>query len=829
MGLLLGALCADPLRSLAAEAPLVADLTGGMAAVRDLAGVARGIRAGITAEVARARRLHALRRDEARALGRAVVPPPRVEPAPRFGSHFAFPDLPAPERRAALAELRALDLSRIAVLVGLGEVGPWGSARTRWSMESSGELSLEACVELAWITGRIKFEKSRQHVGWVDAQTGEAVPEQAIKARYEAALLADAGIRIVDPAVQNGFDPRKLTVWADVVLERDFVFPVPGQAEGQAFVEAAGEGARLVFDPEKDGWFVVRRKGSVVKVARAARLNRYVAGQVPKGWDPLRFGIPRDMADQVDRTTLFNLVATVEAFLSAGLEPEELYRYLHPADVGNTQGAGIGGMQKLKRLYLDHPLDRPRQGDTLQETLINVTAAWIVQSIVGSYGPMVHPVGACATAAVSVEEAVDKVLGGKAAFIVAGGFDDYGEEGAVGFADMAATADTDDMLARGIPPGEMSRPNDRRRRGFVEAQGGGTMLVCRADVAVRMGLPLYAAVALARSYGDGVHRSIPAPGPGVMAVASERRPRAGEATGAQLCELSSRVAEWQRVCAGLDAVRPTLGEATVATLEAAERRRLFHDLHPGDERVSPLRRALAVFGLGPDDVAAAWKHDTSTDANDPNENRAYDRIFRWLGRAPGNPLVVVSQKSLTGHSKGGAAAWQIAGLCQALATGVVPGNRNLDDPDPAMRAYETVLFTDRALDFGPGGIEAGLVTSLGFGHVGAIVCLVHPDRVLAALDDAEFAAYARRREAREQTRLRAQLGVLESSRPAVRIRTEKAFRVPSDSAYAGFDPEQAVLLDAASRRLDDDGPIVAGGVAEGLAGPEAEQAGPSEV
>jgi fatty acid synthase subunit beta len=666
-------------------------------------------------------------------------------------------------------------------------------------------------------------------VGWVDAASGDPVREREVKERYEEAILADSGVRFVDPKMQYGFDPQKLTVWADVALEQDFVFPVPGRAEGEAFVSAAGDGARLVFDPAKDAWFVVRKKGSVVKVARAARLNRYVAGQVPGAWDPVRYGIPKDLAEQVDRTTLYNLIATVEAFLSAGLEPEELYQYLHPSDVGSTQGAGIGGMQKLRRLYLDHALDRPRQGDALQETLINVTAAWVVQTLVGSYGPMVHPVGACATAAVSLEEAADKVLGGKAAFIVAGGFDDYGEEGALGFSDMAATCDTDDMLARSIPPREMSRPNDRRRRGFVEAQGGGTVLVARGDLAVRMGLPIYAVVALARSYGDGIHRSIPAPGPGVMAVAAERKAREGEESGAELCDLASRNTAWEALRAKLRGLEDTLGAERVAALEASERRRIFHDLHAGDERVSPLRRALAVYGLGPDDVAAAWKHDTSTDANDPNENRAYDRIFRWLGRSPGNPLVVVSQKALTGHSKGGAAAWQVAGLCQGLATGVIPGNPNLDDPDPAMRAYETVAFTDAPLSFAPGAFEAGMVTSLGFGHVGGIVCLVHPDRALAALDDESFDRYRELRDSRERQRLRDELAVYEGTRPAVRIRTEKSFLAPSDEVYAGLDAEQAVLLDASSRRLTRGGPIVAGGVAERIAPPVAHLASPTEV
>lgn len=808
MGLLLSACCTEGVRELSAREALVADLTGGMDRVPALGELARELRTDVTGRVALAKRRRALEQAEARALG-ASHEGVSVSPRAVLERHFAFPALPSVERRRALSDLRNLDLSQVSVIVGLGEVGPFGSARTRWSYESTGELSLEACVELAWMTGRIRFEKGRDHVGWVDAQSGQPVAEREVKTKYERALLDDAGIRIVDPKA-HGFDPRNATVWADVVLERELVFPVPSKADGEAYVEAAGSGARLVFDPAKDGWFVVRAKGSLVKVARAARLDRYVAGQVPAGWDATRYGIPKSMVEQVDRTTLFNLVATVEAFLSAGLEPEELAAYLHPSQIGNTQGSGIGGMQKLKRLYLDWPLDRPRQGDALQETLINVTAAWIVQSIVGSYGPMVHPVGACATAAVSIEEAADKIATGKAAFVVAGGYDDYGEEGAVGFSDMAATADTNDMLARGIPPREMSRPNDRRRRGFVEAQGGGTVLVARADLAVQMGLPIHAVVALARSYGDGIHRSIPAPGPGVMAVASERRAEEGELGGAQLCSLPKRVAEWERFLASIPLLRQALSAEALERIVRDERRRMFHAFHADDERVSPLRRALATFGLGPDDVAAAWKHDTSTEANDPNENQAYHQLLSWLGRAPGNPLVVVSQKAITGHAKGGAAAWQLAGLCQGLSSGVIPGNPNLDDPDPAMRKHETVAFSDRPLATAPGAFEAGFVTSLGFGHVGAIVLLVHPDRVLAALDDEAFAAYAERRSQREAETLRKHLAILEGGRPAVRIRTEKSF-VASPERYPGMDAEHAALLDAASRRLGTDGPIVAGG------------------
>ena len=47
-----------------------------------------------------------------------------------------------------------------------------------------------------------------------------------------------------------------------------------------------------------------------------------------------------------------------------------------------------------------------------------------MQSFIGGYGQMIHSVGACATAAVSIEEAVDKIRLGKSDFVVAGGIDD---------------------------------------------------------------------------------------------------------------------------------------------------------------------------------------------------------------------------------------------------------------------------------------------------------------------------------------------------------------------------------------------------------------------
>ena len=99
-------------------------------------------------------------------------------------------------------------------------------------------------------------------------------------------------------------------------------------------------------------------------------------------------------------------------------------------------------------------------------------------------------------------------------------------------------------------------------------------------------------------------------------------------------------------------------------------------LEGSDPRVAPLRRALAVWGLNADAIGVLSIHGTSTAANEENETRIWNDIFTSIGRSSGNACPIVAQKSLLGHAKGGAAAWQMAGLIQYINSGIVPGNRN---------------------------------------------------------------------------------------------------------------------------------------------------------
>ena len=277
-----------------------------------------------------------------------------------------------------------------------------------------------------------------------------------------------------------------------------------------------------------------------------------------------------------------------------------------------------------------------------------------------------------------------------------------------------------------------------RRRGFVEAQGGGALLVVRGDVALALGLPVRGVLAYASSHGDGVQASIPSPGMGVLAAAL------------------------------------------------------------GGTR-SPLARALARLGLTADDIAVVSKHDTATQMNDTNEADLHERIQAALGRTPGNPLLVVSQKSVTGHAKGGAAAWQVEGVLQMMQRGVVPGNRNLECADPLLRDGAFLTVGDRPIRLAEQEpIRAALVTSLGFGHVSALLAIAHRESFLAAVPAALRDDYLRRaglRRARgEQQRLRTRLG-----RPEAVRRTDRRLGVPPGDGAAAREAEAALLTDPAQR------------------------------
>lgn len=705
-------------RSEAAKTPLDADLTGGLAdAGLDLPALA-------AAERARAQSQPAAIEQSNEAM---IATLPNLVHA-RLADRLEWGEVAAP-------------LDDQIVIVGVGEVSAWGSGRTRREAENADsviDLTAAGVLELAWMMGLLHWAETPS-AGWYD-QAGNPVAEEEVYNRFRDEVIARSGIRRLsdDSTLIDGGSDDVATVY----LASDQVFAALSEEDAAAYAAADPTHTSTWFDPVRGEWMVRKNAGSAVRVPRRATLSRSVGGQMPDDFDPAKWGIPASMIEALDRVAVWNLVTAVDAFISSGFSPAELLRAVHPADVSSTQGTGIGGMESLRQVFLDRFLGEDRPQDILQEALPNVVAAHTMQSYVGGYGQMIHPVGACATAAVSIEEGVDKIRLGKSDFVVAGGIDDISVESLTGFGDMNATAESAALYARGISERHFSRAGDRRRAGFLEAQGGGTVLLTRGSVAADMGLPVLGVVAYVRSFADGAHTSIPAPGIGAMAAG-----RGGAS--------------------------------------------------------SQYARALADLGVSADDVAVVSKHDTSTKANDPNEADLHSALSAALGRTPGNPLYVISQKTVTGHAKGGAAVFQTAGLLDVFRDQVIPGNRALDCLDPEMKPFTPLTWLRRPLDMTASPVRAGVLTSLGFGHVSALVALVHPSAFETALEaqrGADAAASWRSRAAERVSEGRTRLEHAMMGRIAL-FEPIEGRRLPAGVAH---EAEATLLLDPRAR-LGDDG------------------------
>ncbi|KAJ2890133.1 fatty acid synthase alpha subunit Lsd1, partial [Coemansia aciculifera] len=705
--------------------PIWADLAGGMGLITDLGDVVGKIRQEIQDK---SNLLQILSREAV--LDSAAESPPLVvarvsidDFAPLAKPKHCFP---APRHYKQLEHLRHLqgmvNLDKVVVVTGYSEVGPYGNAETRWEMEAYGEFSLEGCIELAWIMGLIKHSNGvlkstdAMYIGWVDTKTEEPVRDTDVKACYEEYILAHTGIRLIEPELVNGYDPNKHTVLCEIQIEHDME-PFEATAEEAATFKHHGSNSVDIWENASGGsWSIRFLKGALIRMPMALQADRLVAGLVPTGWDPQCYSIPDDVVKQVDIVTCYALVATVEALVRSGIiDPYELYQYFHVSEVGDTIGSGMGSMNSIQNVFKGHHLDNEVKNDALQETFISTVQAWVNMLLMSSAGPVKPAVGACATAILSIDTAIETIQSGKARVMIAGSVDDFVEESSVEFAQMGATSNSVEEFASGRIPAEMCWPSTTTRNGFMEGQGAGIVTLMSASVAIEFGAPIYGIIAMSGTATDKQGQSVPVPGKGVLTSACEAT---SKDQSLRMLNFDYCRRQMERAMAALELWKQeelaNLGDMVNGPLDdsvglsamrhAAE---IEHRLHrqrrslqdfwgnefwKNDLEISPLCGSLAVWGLTVDDIGVASFHGTSTVANDKNESDVFNTQPKHLGRTPGHIVPIVSQKWLTGHPKGAAASFMLNGVLQSLRTGLIPGNRNADNIDKELEAYDYALY-----------------------------------------------------------------------------------------------------------------------------------------
>ncbi|KAJ2109626.1 fatty acid synthase alpha subunit Lsd1, partial [Coemansia sp. S142-1] len=808
------------IRRLACRQPILADLSGGMGGISDFGDAVGEARLDIQRKSST---LQVIAREVAfdfaamflRGLSKSGSTIDE-KPLAKHRHHF-----PAPRYYDQLQHLRHLqgmvNLDKVVVVTGYGEVGPHGNAETRWEMEAYGEFSIEGCIELAWIMGLIKHfngplkATGAMYVGWVDAKTEEPIRDIDVKPRYEEYILAHTGIRLIEPEMAHDYDPDKRTILREIQIEHDME-PFEATADEAATFKAQNGGNVDIWENTSGGsWSVKFLKSALIRVPMALQADRLVAALLPTGWSPAIYGIPDDVIKQVDPVTCFALVATVEALVRSGItDPYELYQYFHVSEIGNTTGSGLGGGRTFQDMFKHRHLDRELKNDVFQETLVSTIQAWINMLLMSSSGPVKPVVGACATSVLSIDAAIETIQSGKARVMIAGSVDDISQESSVEFANMGATSNTFEEFAQGRAPSEMCRPCTSTRNGFMEGQGAGIVTLMSASAAIEFGAPIYGIIAMSGTATDKQGQSVPAPGKGVLTSARESN---DSSLPSRLLQFNYRRRQLLRELALLetrkkeeladladmvDAPSDTvdlsaMNYAMQVEEEYAQRQRALQDMWSNDfwkgkSSISPLRGSLAVWGLTADDIGLASFHGTSTVANDKNESDVLNTQLKHLGRTPGHVVPVVCQKWLTGHPKGPAASFMLNGVIQSLRTGLIPGNRNADNIDKDFEANDYALYLSKSIQ--TSGIKAGLIKSFGFGQVGGELLVVHPDYLFATLAKEQLDKYNTKLQQRSVKSERYWQDTLVGNHPFVQVKSHPPFTA---------EQEKSVYLDPLAR------------------------------
>ncbi|KAK0482325.1 hypothetical protein IW261DRAFT_1678045 [Armillaria novae-zelandiae] len=214
--------------------------------------------------------------------------------------------------------------------------------------------------------------------GWVDSKSGDPVDDKDIKARYEKDVLTHSGVRLIEPELFRGDNSKKKVFNQEVELIHDLEALEVMEAKAQKVKLQHGDKCDI-WVGESGQWFFKLKKGACVYVPKAFTFSRTVL---------VRF-------QPVDRTTLWSLVYASKVFNMSGIiDPYELYKHMHPSDIGTCFGLGLGGPDSMCKMFKDHWDEKELDSST---PLINTTAGWINLLLVSSSGPFKIPVSACAT------------------------------------------------------------------------------------------------------------------------------------------------------------------------------------------------------------------------------------------------------------------------------------------------------------------------------------------------------------------------------------------------------------------------------------------------
>ena len=226
-----------------------------------------------------------------------------------------------------------------------------------------------------------------------------------------------------------------------------------------------------------------------------------VAAEV-KGFDPEPV-IERREQKRMDTFIQYALVATDEAMRSAGLGG--LGPVPDPENTGTIIGSGMGGIDNIMqtRTLMDAKGPGRVSPFFIPASIINLAPGQVAMRT-GAMGPSYSPVSACASSNHAIGEAFHAIQRGDADMMIAGGTEACIT--AISFAGFAAARA---LASDWDTPETASKPFDRRRSGFVHAEGAAILILEELESARRRGAPILAEVLGFGMSADAYHVTAP--------------------------------------------------------------------------------------------------------------------------------------------------------------------------------------------------------------------------------------------------------------------------------------------------------------------------------
>lgn len=228
-----------------------------------------------------------------------------------------------------------------------------------------------------------------------------------------------------------------------------------------------------------------------------------VAGEV-KDFRPEDFSLSPKEIRRKERFVQFALAVTHEAIEDSNLILEQV----NLERIGVLLGSGIGSLKIIEEQHKRFLQEGPgRISPFLIPKLITNMAAGEVAIHFGLQGPNFCITTACASASHALAAALSLLREDKADIIVSGGTESaITDLGLGGFcAARSLSTHYNDQ------PEKSSRPFDRKRDGFVMAEGAGILILEELDHALRRNAPIYCELAGYGMSDDAYHVTAPHP------------------------------------------------------------------------------------------------------------------------------------------------------------------------------------------------------------------------------------------------------------------------------------------------------------------------------